>query len=119
MENKEKAKLKGKIKRELVKPVSKKSKTTQNKEKIGYEDILDTKAVITEKAVMLIESQNVLTFKFGMNASKKQIKKEIEGLFDVKVDKIRVLNRNSKKYAYVKLNSKNPAIDVATKLGMI
>ncbi len=125
MENKEKTKLKDKMKKqetkkELVKAVKKtdKTKKVQNKE-AKYEDILDIKPVVTEKAVMLIESQNVLTFKFGLNVTKKQIKKEVEDLFGVKVEKIRVMNRNSKKYAYVKLNKKNPAIDVATKLGMI
>ncbi len=81
--------------------------------------IIQLKPLVTEKAVMLIESQNVLTFKMELGTSKKQIKKEIEELFDVKVEKIRVMNRDSKKYAYVKLNPKYPAIDVATKLGLI
>jgi len=36
-----------------------------------------------------------------------------------KVEKVNILNRGSQKIAYVKLNKKNPAIDVATKLGMI
>lgn len=82
-------------------------------------EILQLKPLVTEKAVMLIESQNVLTFVFGLNTTKDQIKKEIESLFDVKVEKIRVMNRKSKKYAYVKLNAKHPAIDIATKLGLI
>ncbi len=45
--------------------------------------------------------------------------KEIEELFKVKVEKVKTLIRGNKKYAYVKLDKKNPAIDVATKLGMI
>lgn len=80
---------------------------------------MQIRPVVTEKAVMMIESQNVLTFKMGLGATKEQIKKEVENLFDVKVDKIRVMNRDSKKYAYVKLNSKHPAIDIATKMGLI
>jgi len=68
---------------------------------------------------MLIESQNVLTFKLFRNATKKEIKREIEEIFEVKPVKIRVNNRGSNKYAYVKLNPKDPAIDIATKLGMI
>jgi len=67
------------------------------------------KPLVTEKAVMLIEAKNTLV----------EIKKEIEEIFNVKVEKINTLLRKNKKYAYVKLNSKNPAIDVATKLGMI
>lgn len=86
---------------------------------VADKEIMQIKPVVTEKAVMLIESQNVLTFKFPLNASKEGMKKEIESLFEVKVDGIRSMSRDGKKYAYVKLNPKNPAIDVATKLGMI
>ena len=81
--------------------------------------VMQIKPLVTEKAVMLIESQNVLTFKLELNATKEQIKKEIEELFEVKVDNVRTMSRNSKKYAYVKLKKEFPAIDVATKLGMI
>lgn len=77
------------------------------------------KPVVTEKAVMKIEMENILTFELGKEISKDKIKSEIEELFDVKVSKVRTQIRNNKKYAYVKLNKKNPAIDVATKLGII
>ena len=80
---------------------------------------MNIKPIATEKAVMLIESQNVLTFQAEKNSKKDEIKKEIEELFEVKVEKIRTLIRGNKKYAYVKLNEKTPAIDVATKLGMM
>ena len=77
------------------------------------------KPVVTEKAVMMIESQNVLTFETSKEQTKGELKKEIEELFDVKVEKIRMIIRLNKKYAYVRLDKKNLAIDVATKLGMI
>ena len=77
------------------------------------------KPLVTEKAVMMIERENVLTFELGRNMTKVEIKKEIVEIFDVKIDKIRTLIKNGKKYAYVKLNEKNPAIDVATKLGLM
>ncbi len=77
------------------------------------------KPIVTEKAVMLIETQNVLVFETGRNMTKPEIKKEIEELFEVKVEKIRVLNKGNKKNAYVKLKKEFPAIDVATKLGLI
>ena len=51
--------------------------------------------------------------------SAKEIKKSVEEIFNVKVENINTCNRGTKKIAYVKLNKKNPAIDVATKLGMI
>lgn len=77
------------------------------------------KPVVTEKAVMMIEAQNVLTFLVSQKMDKKEIKEEVEKLFDVKVDKVRTHIRDNKKYAYTKLNKSNPAIDVATKLGII
>ncbi len=77
------------------------------------------KPLITEKAIMLIESQNTLTFEVDRNMSKPNIRKEIEDLFEVKVAKIRVMNKGNKKHAYIKLKKEFPAIDVATKLGLI
>ena len=75
--------------------------------------------LVTEKAVIMIERENVLTFKFDKRLSKTEIKKQIEETFDVKVDKIRTLIRDNKKYVYAKLNKKNLAIDLATKLGLM
>jgi large subunit ribosomal protein L23 len=77
------------------------------------------KPIATEKAVKMIESQNTLTLEFGRSKVKEDIKKEIENSFKVKVDKVRTLIRNNKKICYIKLNKKNPAIDVATKLGIM
>jgi len=77
------------------------------------------KPIITEKAVRLIEAENTLIFEVDRRLSKTEIKKEIEETFNVKVEGIRTCIRLNKKYAYTKLNKKNPAIDVATKLGMI
>jgi large subunit ribosomal protein L23 len=77
------------------------------------------KPIVTEKAVMMIERENVLTFKVEKGKSKTEIKKEIEEMFEIEIEKIRTLIKNGKKYAYVKLKSKFPAIDVATKLGLM
>lgn len=77
------------------------------------------KLVSTEKAVMIIERENVLTFQVNRNLSKDEIKKEIEEMFDVGVEKVRTFIRGSKKYAYIKLKKEFPAIDVATKLGLM
>lgn len=77
------------------------------------------KPIVTEKAVMMIESQNVLTFVTGRDKTKPQIKKQVEELFNVKVMGIRSLIRRNKKYVYVKLKNNFPAIDVATKLGLM
>ena len=80
---------------------------------------IQLKPIVTEKAVMLIESQNTLTFKTNKKADKAEIKKEIEALFSVKVEKVRVLIKGNHKYFYIKLKKEFPAIDVATKIGMI
>jgi len=77
------------------------------------------KPIVTEKAVMMIEAQNILTFKLEKIKTKPEIKKEIEEIFEVKVEKVKTLIRGNQKYAYVKLNKKFPAIDLATKLGLI
>jgi len=77
------------------------------------------KPITTEKAVRIIEIDNTLVFEVERRDRKQDIKKEIEKTFDVKVDKIKTLIRNNKKRVYVKLNKKNPAIDVATKLGIM
>lgn len=77
------------------------------------------KPIISEKAVRLIELNNTLVFQVDRRSSKNEIKKEIEQIFNIKVDKINSLIRKNKKYVYIKLDPKNPAIDVATKLGVI
>ncbi len=77
------------------------------------------KPIATEKAVMKIEAENTLTFQVDKRKSKEAIKKEIEETFNVKVEKIRTQIRNNKKIVYAKLNPKNLAIDVATKLGLM
>ena len=77
------------------------------------------KPIVTEKAVMLIERENTLVFELDKRLRKDEIKKKIEETFNVKVDKINTLIRKNKKYAYIKLKQDYPAIDVATKLGLI
>ena len=80
---------------------------------------MSLKPIVTEKAVMMIEAQNVLTFETEKKMTKEQIKKEIESLFKVKVGKVRTLIKKNRKYAYVELKKEFPAIDIATKLGII
>lgn len=77
------------------------------------------KPIATEKAVRMIERENVLTLEFDRERDKEDIKKEIEGTFNIKVEKIQTLIRGNKKICYIKLNKKNPAIDIATKLGIM
>ena len=75
--------------------------------------------ITSEKAVKLIELDNTLIFKVDLRKSKDEIKTEFEKVFSVKVEKVRTFIRQNKKFAYIKLIKSNPAIDIATKLGMI
>ena len=77
------------------------------------------KPITSEKAVRMIDLDNTLVFAVARNAHKPEVKKEIESLFGVKVVDVRTSIRNNVKYAHVKLAKENPAIDVATKLGII
>ena len=77
------------------------------------------KPVTSEKAVKMIEIDNILLFEMERRYKKSDIKREVEKIFKVKVEKVRTLISGNKKHAYVKLRKENLAIDVATKLGMI
>ena len=77
------------------------------------------KPIATEKTVKLVEIENTLVFETGRRKRKKEMKEEIEKMFNVKIAGIRSLIRKNKKVFYVKLNKKNKAIDLATKLGMM
>lgn len=80
---------------------------------------MNLKPIVTEKAIMKVESENIITFLIDEKTTKKELKKEVEDLFKVKVDKIRTQIRSNHKIAYVKLNKKDLAIDLATKLGLM
>ena len=73
----------------------------------------------TEKIVRQIEIDNILVFVVDRSVTKGMVKAEVEDLFNVKVSKVRTHTLKNKKLAYVKLNSEYPAVDVATKLGMM
>ena len=74
----------------------------------------------TEKAVRLMEWDNKLTLIVDLKADKHEIKKAVEESFNVKVVKVNTLiTFTGKKKAYVKLAKETPAIDVATRLGLV
>ncbi len=75
--------------------------------------------ITSEKAVKMIELDNTLLFETERRATKIGIKREVEKLLNVKVAKIRTHIQGNAKYAYVRLNKLNPAIDVANKLGVM
>lgn len=74
----------------------------------------------TEKSIRMMESDNILAFVVERKAKKPEIKKELEGMFKVKILSVRTLILpTGKKKAYIKLSPETPAIDIATQLGMI
>jgi len=76
--------------------------------------------VTTEKAVRLMQTENKLTFIVDRKASKQEIKKALEDLLKVKIEKINsLITTLGNKKVYIKLSRENPAIDVATKLGFM
>lgn len=77
------------------------------------------KPVTSEKAVKMLDIENTLVFETEREMGKDEIKAEVEKIFNVKVEKIRSMIRKNKKIAFVKLDKKNPAADVATKMGVI
>lgn len=74
----------------------------------------------TEKSIRLMESENKLIFVVNKKATKKDIKKAIEDMFKVKIDDVNTfISADGEKRAYIKFSSKNPAIDIATQLGLM
>ncbi len=76
--------------------------------------------VHTEKALRLIERFNTLTFIVRRDATKPEIKKAVEELYDVKVEKVNTLiTMTGEKKAYVKLSKEYNATDIASRIGLI
>lgn len=74
----------------------------------------------TEKSIRLMELENKLIFAVNKKATKKEIKKAVEEMFKVEVDQVNTfVSPDGEKKAYVKFSAKNPAIDIATQMGLI
>jgi ribosomal protein uL23 len=74
----------------------------------------------TEKSIKLMESENKLIFAVDKHATKQTIKTEIESFFKVKVVSVTTrIGPDAKKRAYVRFSNETPAIDIATRLGLI
>lgn len=75
--------------------------------------------IVTEKSSMLMERENSLQFAVDVRATKKQIKKEVEETFGVKVKSIRTLtDPKGTKKAIVRLEDEYRAEDLLTRLGI-
>ena len=75
--------------------------------------------LVTEKAVSLIERENKLTFIVDGRATKGDIKRAVEEMFNVKVAKVNTLiTMRGEKKAYVKLKPEYDASEIAARLGL-
>jgi large subunit ribosomal protein L23 len=76
--------------------------------------------LMTESASLMVEKDNKLIFVVNLKASKDDVKKAVETLYEVKVDKITTLiTPQGQKKAFVKLTPEFKASDVAIKLGIL
>ncbi len=74
--------------------------------------------LITEKSVAELE-KNILTAIVDIRANKKQIKREIERLFGVEVERVNTLiTPKGEKKAYIKLKPEYSAAEILSKLGV-
>ena len=115
--------------KEHAKPKDQKNK--EAKEKAKSEAVIKTNAtledlevlwypLVTEKAVGMIESENKITFVVKDTATKPEIKKKIEEAYGVKAVQINIIrDMKGRKKAIVKLDKKNKASELATKLGVL
>lgn len=75
---------------------------------------------MTESASLMVEKENKLVFITNLKATKAEVKKAVEELYEVKVEKVNLLiTHKGKKKAFVKLRPEYKAADVAIKLGIL
>ena len=76
--------------------------------------------LITEKAINMIEAENKLVFVVRGNATKQDVRKAVEELYGVKVDSVNNMrDTKARKRAFVRINDKYKADEIATKLGVL
>ena len=76
--------------------------------------------VMTEVTSRILETENKLVFVVNNRATKRDIRRAVEELYDVEVQKVNVTNTpKGEKKAFVKLHPDYKAVDVAIKLGVI
>ena len=76
--------------------------------------------LMTESASIMVEKENKLVFAVNLKAGKSDVKKAIEQLYEVQVEKVTILiTPHGEKKAFVKLSSEFKAADIAIKLGIL
>ncbi len=76
--------------------------------------------MMSEDTVKLIETENKITFIVRNEASKHDIHRAVEELYEVKVSKVSTLTTpEGRKKAYVKLSPESKASELAVRLGIL
>lgn len=76
--------------------------------------------MMTESASLMVEKENKLVFVVNLKAAKKDVKRAVEELYEVEVERVNVLiTPKGEKKAFVKLHPDYKAVDVAIKLGIL
>jgi large subunit ribosomal protein L23 len=76
--------------------------------------------LMTESASLMVEKDNKLIFVVNVKAGKSDVKKAVEELYEVQVDRITMLiTPQGEKKAFVRLKPEFRASDVAIKLGIL
>ncbi|HON36014.1 MAG TPA: 50S ribosomal protein L23 [Methanothrix sp.] len=75
---------------------------------------------VTEKVTSMIDADDTLEFLVNINATKPQIKKALEDLYDINVLAVRtMITSQGEKKAVVKLAKEGSANELATRLGLL
>ncbi len=75
---------------------------------------------LSEKSIANIELQNKIVFIVKSSSKRTEVKKAVETMFDVKVEKVNMLTTTKgHKKALVRLKPDYSALDIATRLGMM
>lgn len=76
--------------------------------------------VMTEVASRILEAENKLVFVVNLKASRNDVRRAVEELYEVRVEKVTVtITPKGEKKAFVKLTPDYKASDVAIKLGIL
>jgi len=76
--------------------------------------------VMTEVTSRILETENKLVFIVNMKATKEDVRRAVEELYEVRTEKINVMiTTRGEKKAFVKLHPDYKAVDVAIKLGIL
>ena len=76
--------------------------------------------LMTESASLMVEKENKLVFAVNLKASKSDVKRAVEQLYEVKVESVNTqVTPAGEKKAFVKLHPDFRAADVAIKLGIL